>query len=114
MMSATTTWTPRAASARTVAVLNGPAGEPRQVHVEATRAGAGVGFLLCFMADRHTGCPPAHELHWESSRGSGEIGRHAGFRFLCFRAWGFKSPLPHMEQISAALSARRPRRTHLF
>ncbi|VXB42380.1 hypothetical protein PSCLAVI8L_130717 [Pseudoclavibacter sp. 8L] len=27
--------------------------------------------------------------------GSGEIGRHAGFRFLCFRACGFKSRLPH-------------------
>ncbi len=26
---------------------------------------------------------------------SGEIGRHAGFRFLCLRAWGFKSPLAH-------------------
>ena len=28
-------------------------------------------------------------------RASGEIGRHAGFRFLCLRAWGFKSPLAH-------------------
>ena len=30
-----------------------------------------------------------------STRGSGGIGRHAGFRFLCFRACGFKSHLPH-------------------
>lgn len=28
-------------------------------------------------------------------RASGEIGRHAGFRFLCLMAWGFKSPLAH-------------------
>gem|GEM_PF-2243212 len=28
-------------------------------------------------------------------RGSGEIGRHAGFRFLCLRVCGFKSHLPH-------------------
>ena len=28
-------------------------------------------------------------------RASGEIGRHAGFRFLCLTAWGFKSPLAH-------------------
>ena len=25
----------------------------------------------------------------------GEIGRRAGFRFRCLRAWGFKSPLAH-------------------
>ena len=31
-------------------------------------------------------------------RASGEIGRHAGFRFLCLRAWGFKSPLAHTER----------------
>ena len=30
-----------------------------------------------------------------ASRASGEIGRHAGFRFLCLTAWGFKSPLAH-------------------
>ena len=27
--------------------------------------------------------------------GSGEIGIHAGFRYQCRKAWGFKSPLPH-------------------
>ena len=26
---------------------------------------------------------------------SGEIGRHAGFRYLCLTAWGFKSLLGH-------------------
>ena len=31
--------------------------------------------------------------------GSGEIGRHAGFRFLCLRAWGFNSPLPHQRRL---------------
>src|SRR5699024_5749608 len=30
-----------------------------------------------------------------SVRGSGEIGRRAGFRFLCCRACGFTSHLPH-------------------
>ena len=29
------------------------------------------------------------------TRGSGGIGRHAGFRFQCFTAWEFESLLPH-------------------
>src|SRR4051794_2350577 len=44
----------------------------------------------------------------ERARGSGETGRHAGFRFLCFRACGFKSRLPH-DHRSVRLTATRPR-----
>jgi hypothetical protein len=33
-------------------------------------------------------------LCWDM-RGRGEIGRHAGFRFLWGNPWGFKSLRPH-------------------
>ena len=39
--------------------------------------------------------PLTHPFGVRSARASGEIGRHAGFRFLCLTAWGFKSPLAH-------------------
>lgn len=39
---------------------------------------------------------------------SGEIGRHAGFRFLCLRAWGFKSPLAHIEEVPRSLTGALP------
>lgn len=40
----------------------------------------------------------ARSKQWRQlPRASGEIGRHAGFRFLCLRAWGFKSPLAHTD-----------------
>ncbi len=40
-------------------------------------------------------CTGGAHLGWAAFRGSGGTGRHAGFRFLCFRACGFKSRLPH-------------------
>src|SRR3546814_8288022 len=38
--------------------------------------------------------------YWSSDVCSSDLtGRHAGFRFLCFRAWGFESPLPHRSRL---------------
>ena len=39
--------------------------------------------------------------------GSGVTGSRAGFRFLCLRAWGFESPLPHAKAVPVA-SGRGP------
>ena len=38
-------------------------------------------------------------------RGHDEIGRHAGFRFLCRKALGFKSPCPHHENVRRSSGA---------
>ena len=54
------------------------------------------------------GDPLAARYTWGAS-GSGEIGRHAGFRILCLRACGFKSHLPHSCDESRHSSRRTPR-----
>jgi hypothetical protein len=50
----------------------------------------------------------AHSIYQSDLRDSerGEIGRHAGFRFPCRKAWGFKSLRSHSEVRGSAAGTR--------